>query len=198
MAASRQGRLTFGNLRYPFHRSWVDPRTVWRQWLEETRLERWTLLEYTEILKVFFTPHSGQDRKIKGLTNATVVSKATMVSSHRCNNVFQQWSLFTLLQQSLPTITSGHGGCLVPTKKTRQTDTDGPITCSSLTLVWRTHKNSCSWQGSNPGHLANSLVPTVTTLPRLHVVFTALLSCLFVQNSIRESAFSFQFGSASN
>jgi hypothetical protein len=49
--------------------------------------------------------------------------------------------MFTQLQQRVPTMTSGHGGCLVPKKNDigRQADKDGPISCSSLTLEREGH-----------------------------------------------------------
>jgi hypothetical protein len=44
-------------------------------------------------------------------------------------------------QQYVPTMTPGHSGCLVPRENAagRQTDMDGPMRCSSLTLEREEH-----------------------------------------------------------
>jgi hypothetical protein len=113
-----------------------------------------------------------------GITNATTVSNVIVVMWSEVSVVNQQWSPFPLLQQRIPAMTSvstvatvfynnglgsmpqqcvptmnpDHAGCLVP-KQTlhtdRQTDMDGLIRRSTLTLNRAELNRSLKLRGSN-------------------------------------------------
>lgn len=114
-----------------------------------TRLERLYYLEYTQIPKVYFTPHHGHWCKqcSSGNTKAN-----NHIQGHCCNNLIQccckcgpamaqskllqQWLWFTLLQQFVPA-TSIYGGCLFHRKNVADRYRDSHewlVRCSSLML----------------------------------------------------------------
>jgi hypothetical protein len=90
--------------------------------------------------------HCCETKTTSAPTVATIFSKK-FLGFHCCNNVFQQWPWFPLLEHIVATMTPGHVGCLFPRKDATHKETQTRTGQQNVLRSRYSVKNTCKPKG---------------------------------------------------